>query len=34
MKEPHYQAVFEAIRLEEMTQLERKRALESLISFV
>jgi len=34
MKQLHDRAVFEAIRLEEMTQLERKRALESLIFLV
>ena len=34
MKQLHDQAVFELIQLEEMTQLERKRALESLIFLV
>jgi len=34
MKQLHDRAVFEPIRLEDMTQLERKRALESLIFLV
>jgi len=34
MKKLHDRAVFELIKLEEMTQLERKRALESLIFLV
>jgi hypothetical protein len=34
MKQLHERAVFEPIRVEEMTQVERRRAIESLIFLV